>query len=126
MRELVKTLCDKSDVSSMRAFSREGQWDLVISDTQVFVSGSIRERMCVAVCCSVLQCVAVWCSGLQCVAVCCSVLQCVAVCRSVSQCVAVLCLRTGWLGFFSSIHSRVSFVKTPISIGLFYTRDIFV
>jgi len=40
-------------------------------------------RMCVAVCCSVLQCVAVCCSVLQCVAVCCSVLQCVAVCCSV-------------------------------------------
>ena len=32
-------------------------------------------RVCVAVCCSVLQRVAVCCSVLQCVAVCCSVLQ---------------------------------------------------
>ena len=49
-------------------------------------------RVCVAVCCSVLQCVAVCCSArmrleskesvLQHVAVCCSVLQCVAVCCS--------------------------------------------
>jgi len=37
-------------------------------------------RVCVAVCCSVLQYVAVWCSVFQCVLVCCSVLQCVAVC----------------------------------------------
>ena len=70
-------------------------------------------RLCVAVCCSVLQCDAVWCSVLQCVAVCCSVmydtwnatrlyillrdvqgsvLQCVAVCCSVLQCVAVWCI----------------------------------
>jgi len=53
-------------------------------------------RVCVAVCCSVLQCVAVCCSVLQCsyatrvkrvcVAARCSVLQCIAVCCSVLQC----------------------------------------
>ena len=48
-----------------------------------------RWKLCVAVCCSVLQCVAVCCSVLQSVAVCCSVLQSVAVCCSVLQCVAV-------------------------------------
>ena len=49
-------------------------------------------RICVAVCCSVLQCAAVCCSVLQCAAVCCSVLQCVAVCCSVLlQCVAMCC-----------------------------------
>ena len=64
---------------------------------------------CVAVCCSVLQCNAeFWCGSaswrwaglltwsadvpqIQCVAVCCSVLQCVAVCCGVLQCVAVCC-----------------------------------
>jgi len=48
-------------------------------------------RLCVAVCCSVLQCVAVCCSVLQCVAVSCSAWQCVAVCCSASQCVFVCC-----------------------------------
>jgi len=48
-------------------------------------------KICVAVCCSVLQCVAVRCQVLQCGAVCCSravgcsVVQCVAVCGSVLQ-----------------------------------------
>jgi len=36
-------------------------------------------RMCVVMCCSVLQCGAVWCSVVQCGALCCSVLQRVAV-----------------------------------------------
>jgi len=49
----------------------------------------IPKKMCVAVCCSVLQCVAVCCSVLQFVAVCCSVLQRVAACCSVLWCVAV-------------------------------------
>jgi len=51
----------------------------------------IPKKMCVAVCCSVLQCVAVCCSVLQCVAVCCSVLQCVAACCSVLQRIVVRC-----------------------------------
>ena len=50
-----------------------------------------KERVCVRVCCSVLQCVAACHSVLHltfhcsvvCVAVCCSVLQCIAVCHSV-------------------------------------------
>jgi len=44
----------------------------------VFRSAS---RLCVAVCCSVVQCVAARCSVSQCVVVCCSLLQCVAVRR---------------------------------------------
>jgi len=48
-------------------------------------------RLCVAVCCSVLQCVAVCCNVLQCVAVCCSLLQSVAMSCSAWQCVAVCC-----------------------------------
>ena len=55
----------------------------------------LHSRLCVAVCCSVLQCAEVCCSVWQCVAVCCSVLRRVAVCCSVLLCViAHLMLRT--------------------------------
>jgi len=52
-----------------------------------------RFRVCVAVCCSLLQCGAVC---VQCVAVCCSMLLYVAVCCSVLQCVqCVQCISEG-------------------------------
>jgi len=59
---------------------------------------SPRVKICVPVCCSVLQCVAVCWIVLQCAAVCCNVLQCVAVCCSVLQCVAVCCVVATKLG----------------------------
>jgi len=52
-------------------------------ESQKWSLNVIPMRMCMRVCCSVLQCVAVCCSVLQCDAVCCSMLQCVAVCRVV-------------------------------------------
>ena len=72
-------------------------------------------RICVVVCCSVLQCVAVCCSVLQCVAVCCSVLQCVAVC--VAICVAI-CVLFAYSRIFAQSYEQRSevvfaYVSTP-------------
>jgi len=57
------------------------------------VQESAPERLCVAVCCSMLQYVAVSAHKGECTreTMCCSVLPCVAVCCSVLQCVAVCC-----------------------------------
>jgi len=52
----------------------------------IISSSVVRDLLCVAVWCSVLQCVAVCCSVLQCVAVCCSLLQYVAVWTLHSHC----------------------------------------
>jgi len=49
-------------------------WSLLFSFAAPLLAPPV-DRICVAVCCSVLQCVAVCCSVLQCVAVCCNVLQ---------------------------------------------------
>jgi len=49
-------------------------------------AGGMCVRVCVAVCCRLLQCVAVCYSVLQYVAVCCGVLQCVTVCCSCRRC----------------------------------------